>query len=368
MSLLLGAFAALSGVSAAPAVSSSYGYSALEADLARLETVLAQSNAPSSNVGYLLRSSYDMSSDDVYAVTPGSDLGGFRFQDALLWFQGQVGTFDVFLMADAADSSGYPGLGGNSTPGQLQMKDAWARTRVAEGVNLYMGQFRCPILLSSMTSEGSLSMIDRTVLGQFFDVFQPGAALTADFGGLHLKLAAQNGADGAADELGIVARAEFKIGEGAKDREGALGAEGLDANFGVAYFKDSSDVGGGNEVGSALAVDGYATLNRLSGHFEVVDVDDELGAMLGAMTPVAYTDSATPYSATVGFLISDQWECVARYQDLDDDLSTTLIGGGINYYLAGHAAKWQLNVSRLDDDNDDGLLLQIGLSVGSITR
>jgi hypothetical protein len=216
--------------------------------------------------------------------------------------------------------------------------------------------------MSSQVWNGNLIMIDRTRLGQMFDVYQPGAAATFDTDRLHFKLALQNGADEVADEFGMVARGEFKLGAGAKENEGAYGTDGgTNATIGAAYFNDSSQVGG-EDLGTAIAVDGYAQLGHFSLHAEIVDMDEELAGNMGLS---ATGEDAMPFSATAGFLLpAETIELALRFQDMDDDLGTTAIGGGVNYYSHGHAAKWQLNVSQLDNDADDGMIIQLGLAVG----
>jgi hypothetical protein len=206
-------------------------------------------------------------------------------------------------------------------------------------------------------------MIDRTRIGQLFSgpgAYQPGAALVGDWGDLHLKLAVQNGADGISDGWGIVARGEWKIGTGAKQREGALGNEGFNATFGLGYFKDDSDIAG-SDFGSALALDAYVTVDQLSFHAEILDADEEFASRaLGNVT-----DDATPYSATAGILLGDsRWEALVRYQDLDNEVGATILTAGLNYYVSGHQTKWQVNVSNYDDDNIDGTIFQAGLSIG----
>jgi hypothetical protein len=136
--------------------------------------------------------------------------------------------------------------------------------------------------------------------------------------------------------------------------------EGFNGTFGVGYFKDNSDIGG-NDFGSALALDGYMTLNQFSGHAEILDVDDDLAANALGNTG---GDDATPYSATVGYLFNEQWEGFLRYQDLDNDVDAKQIGAGVNYYVRNHLAKWQAGIADYDDDNVDGMIFQIGLSIG----
>jgi hypothetical protein len=175
------------------------------------------------------------------------------------------------------------------------------------------------------------------------------------------KLVGQNGADGIIDEYGMVARGEFKL-NGGHLHEGALDApEGLAGTIGLGYFTDGSQILG-DDFGSALAADAYMTFNAFSLHAEVLDTDEELAALALGNTS---GDDGTPFSATAGFLFGEsKWEAAARFQDLDDDLDTTLITGGLNYYQDGHPLKYQLNVSSYDDDNDDGVIAQFGVTLG----
>jgi len=341
------------------AASGSDRFLELDAELARLAQAGTQGDQDP-RVGALLRVAFD-DADSELSGTP-DDISGFRMYDAQLWFSSYVGDFEVFVKADAGETSAFPPITGDGV-GPLTLRDAWVRTPIAENVQLYWGQYKCPLVLSGNVGDGRLVMIDRTRIGQLFSApgaYQPGAAVMADFGPIHLKFALQNGADSAADGWGIVARGEFQFGDGAKTHEGAFGSpEGFNATVGLGYFTDDSQIAG-EDFGSALALDGYATINALSFHAEILDADEELASRaLGNVT-----DDATPYSATVGFLFAEQYEAVVRFQDLDNEVDATIVGAGLNRYVNGHAAKWQINVSRYEDDVDEGTILQVGLSVG----
>ncbi|MBK7876885.1 MAG: hypothetical protein IPJ77_14260 [Planctomycetes bacterium] len=248
--------------------------------------------------------------------------------------------------------------------GAFGLRDAWARTNLTDQLQLYWGQYKCPLVASGNVGDGRLSFIDRTRIGQLFSApgaYQPGAAVVGDFDAFHFKLAVQNGADSAADGYGIVARAEYQVGEGAKLHEGALGAaQGLNATFGLGYFQDDSQIAG-SDFGSAWAADAYVTYDAFSLHAEILDADEELASRALGNT----TDDATPYSATAGYLFGEgKYEALVRYQDLDNEADATIVGAGFNYYVNGHATKWQLNASKYDDDAIDGTILQLGLSIG----
>lgn len=334
----------------------------VERDSAVDSAVFLQELSENLKVGGLLRMSLDYSGDDVYQVS-GEDVAGVRFEDAQLWLGADVEGFEVFFMGKSADANAFPPL----TDGQIfpmELHDAWIRTEVAEGVNLYAGQYKCPLVGSGLVGYDSLIMIDRTRIGQLFSAsgaYQPGVAVTYDNETFHGKVAVQNGADGIIDEVGVVVRGELKLNGGARQREGALGApEDLAATVGLGYFTDGSQIGG-DDFGSALAADAYLTMGAASLHAEVLDTDEELA--MKALGNV--NDDATPYSATLGYLFGEsRWEGALRYQDMDDELDTALIGAGINYYQAGHQLKYQFNVSNFDNDVDDGTIFQFGVTLG----
>jgi hypothetical protein len=323
-------------------------------------------------VGGLLRASLDAIDDELSAV-PNEDVEALRFEDIQLWFSAQAFGYDVFVKLDAGEATAFPAnLGGGPTPiaddgvQSFDLREAWIRKALGEYIKVTVGQYKCPLLMSASVGDGNLAMIDRTRIGYLFSfpgAYQPGVAVVGDYGHFHAKVSVQNGADSQIDGLGIVVRGEYRVGEGAKQREGALGNDGFNATVGVGYFKDDSDIAG-SDFGSGIAVDAYTTFNQLSLHAEVLDADEELASRaLGNVT-----DDATPYDATLGFLFTDEIEAFARYQDLDNEVSSTVIGGGLNYYVSGHKAKWQLNVSQYDDDNTDGLAVQLGFSIGESDR
>lgn len=347
--------AARAGVSDAPR------FTELDRELDALASTLQQSSKDGPSFGALLRVAYDHADSDLSATA--DDVSGFRLYDAQLWFDSHVGDYEVFVKLDAGETSAFPPITGDGV-GTFGLRDAWARTNITDQIQLYWGQYKCPLVASGNVGDGKLSFIDRTRIGQLFSApgaYQPGAALVGDFDAFHVKLAVQNGADGATDGYGIVARAEYQLGEGAKQREGAFGAaRGLNATFGLGYFKDNSDIAG-SDFGSAWAADAYVTFDDFSLHAEILDADEELASRALGNT----TDDATPYSATAGYLFGEgKYEALVRYQDLDNEVGATIVGAGFNYYVNGHSTKWQVNASKYDDDAIDGTILQLGLSIG----
>ena len=80
------------------------------------------------------------------------------------------------------------------------------------------------------------------------------------------------------------------------------------------------------------------------------------------------SDDATPFSLTGGFLFAEDFEAFLRVQDLDNEVDATMAAVGLNYYVNGHATKWQFNVEQYDDDNIDGTVIEAGLAIGYSDR
>jgi hypothetical protein len=311
-------------------------------------------------VGGLLRAYYDVADDELSA--DGEDLRGLRIYDAQVWVNAEAHGFRLFVRMDAGEADAFPLIDGDGV-GSFDLRDAYVEKALTDEVKVYLGQFKCPLVASGNVGDGNLAMVERTVIGQIFSgpgAYQPGVGVTYESGPFNGKLVLQNGADEATDGNGIVLRGEYTLGS-TPGHEGALeAAEGFNATFGAGFFQDDSDVGG-EDFGSAFAVDMYATMDLLSIHAEILSTDEELAANVLGNTS---GDDALLYSATLGYRFTGEWEGFVRYQDLDNDADSTLIGAGVNYYVAGHMAKWQINASQYDDDNIDGLILQAGLSLG----
>ena len=62
----------------------------------------------------------------------------------------------------------------------------------------------------------------------------------------------------------------------------------------------------------------------------------------------------------------DTWEAGLRWQDFDDGSDTTSVSAVLNRYVAGHDAKWTLQVddAQSDDDTLDATTVALGVTVG----
>jgi hypothetical protein len=348
---------------------------------ASLDAALAQASAqaapPGVAVGALVRSSFDFSGDDVFAVeTAGvpDDLQGLRFEDARLWAKGQAGPLSWRFSTEFADANGIPkfdagGLPDNANTDGLKaapvLHDAYGKWAINEHLSLAWGQFVAPVVRSSTVPINNVLFVDRSKLGGLFTDWEPGVMVQGTAGKLRWDVAAQNGEDDVQDDFALSARAELDIGAGAGKHEGAFGAsEEFGAIVGIGFYDESDDT----VDGSAIVVDGVVNSGAFAAFAEVGSFDEELAVAGLPDTPgFIATDDTTPWAIGGGYMLEPEtWEIGARYQDFDDDRGASIVTLGANYYLAGTAAKWQFDVSRYEDDDEDGTLVQIGLTLGSM--
>ena len=114
------------------------------------------------------------------------------------------------------------------------------------------------------------------------------------------------------------------------------------------------------------AVEAIFTSGPIFAFAEAVDHDDGFaGITSGVASKVeaaGFADS-TPWDATLGWMFSEHWEVALEYQDDDSPDETTRVRGGVNYYVSGHKAKWQLNYTTASSDTDTKEVDQITLGL-----
>ena len=161
----------------------------------------------------------------------------------------------------------------------------------------------------------------------------------------------------------------YHIGNGVTMSEGAMkGGEEFDATIGVGYFDEQDD-----GVDAILLINGAFTVGPISGGVELADGGDdtvfstetdggdEVSADGGTFN-VLLDDGTNPWAVQVGYLLADNLELGFRYEDRDNDADETRSTFGLNWYLNGHNAKWQINY--IDDDALPDQVIAIGLTVG----
>lgn len=312
-------------------------------------------------------------------TTGGQDLSGFNLDNARLEFDASQGDYGAFISV-------------NATGGQSSLLDAFGTFKIAEGFTGQVGRFKAPFLWSAfMVNDNNQILLDRTFNGQNWQGRDDGLEIAGTFDKLSWWGAVQNGADGVQDRYMWTGRVQFNIlGTGLGKQEGACGNTGNDTNLmvGVAYSEDDgvsraiNAAGGGPDnvnAGGAWAIDGGLVQQGFSLHVEIVDYQHDIqpesnlntstGVInsAGASTALTGGNSKTPWSATAGYLLNNNVEFGARYEDLDDDDNTTVWTLGLNYYISNHNAKWTLQGSRSNSDVNakEADTIAIGLCVGA---
>ncbi len=415
LKIVLGALA----LTAATTPTLANSWSTTDRDLANLSSSLTQ-NASGVSVSGFLRSSYvswtDVDPDNNATTANSGDIGAFSIDDAQIWVTGSVGDFSVTIQADAASTS--EGLfmdrtkltgvgafttdgakdvtagtneliayGGNNTPfsvgslGSLGLLDAYVAWNATEMIKVQMGQFRPAFLASSALNENNMLFINRSRLGAAGAYRSQGLQASASFGMFNIAVFAQNGEEVAVGSPAVTGVAENDLSYGARasaqimgtssSTEGALGASNDPSLVvGIGFIDDAAQiswlgrtVGGtntySNNVGECLAFDTTFTMGALSLSAELVDIT-------GSGDAATDSPDATPFSAAGSFMvIPDQLELAIRYEDFDDRDETSWMTYGVNWYLQGHAAKWQINY--IDGASDEKFLdsdmVQLGLTV-----
>lgn len=329
----------------------------LDRELALLQQAPGVTAKPIGLSGYI-KTSFRQSDD---FLVMGEDRAGFELNNVRLNVRGQVGDFDVRMSADFA-SGGSPSTG--------EIRDAFARFPVAENVHVQMGNFKSPFLFSGLESDELQVFYERTSQGRLWSGRELGLLADARLGPVWLFAAAQNGGDGQGDELLLVARALYAIGEPITRQSGCYGPDcDTRATFSLAWLSDESA-----DDAQAISAEALVAHGAFWFQAEVVDYDDGFDGIdqgnASAVVPSSPTsrpsqNDTTPWGLTLAYMLSPMWEVALRYEDLDDDDDTTRVWAGVNIYLEGQRAKWQ--VSYIDTDSDaaafDGDEVRVGLVV-----
>lgn len=357
---VIGALALTAASSLAYAGSETKEWSTLDRDLAAL------TQNPPGTTGFgmhgYVRSRFAHSSDiDTLGPNSDQDLSGFSMDNARIELRADQGDdYGVVIQLEAA-------------PGVAFLLDAYGTFHITEGIEGRMGNFRAPFLWSALIEDNHLILLDRTFNGQNWSGRQEGIQINGTFDQFGWWVALQNGIDGVADEFQWTVRASFNaLGTSSGNmQEGAFEA-GTESSLmiGAAYSNDGTP-----DDGAAFAIDLGFTQGALSAHAELVDYDDDvtpdssLNLQTGTLNPsgLATTGSETPWSITLGYMISENmYEIAARFEDLDDSDDTTAWTIGLNRYVHGHDAKWTLQFSSADSDvaAKEADTIALGLCVG----
>jgi hypothetical protein len=319
--------------------------------LAQATATAQQNEAPAGRtVGGWIKTQYDNSDDEAYTPDDDTDLSGFGFESIRINFGGKIGDYELKISIDGRS-------------GTVALRDAYVRFQIAENFHGWMGNFKSRFLFSSWESDDKMIFYRRSLLGAAYNTRDVGVMLDYKIGPVLAIAQLQNGDDSAGDEWAITGKAIFAaMGKSIEKQSGGYGPDAETAlTFGLGYFDDSTI-----DDTSAISAEAMLATGPIWASAEIVDHDEGFGTLTSG--PAASADGlgdTTPWAATAAFMFSANVELVGRFQDHDDDADSSTILGGVNYYVNGHATKWQLNYATTDSDatDIDGDLLTLGLVV-----
>lgn len=263
---------------------------------------------------------------------------GWDFKSLRLTFKGKVEDMSVKVSTSLKS-------------GTAALKDGYVAWEVMDGLDLKVGQFKRPFSWNFTTSSSRLLFYDNTMNAEN-EARDTGFMLSGKAGDdmLTWQAAMTNGDDGTGDNQRYTVRLAADVaGKGAFNKhEGAIdGGDDLDASLGIAYATDESDTTGYDKVG----FEGALTSGGFFASFDVVDWSpDAAGTVFDDDTGIDL-DNTTPWSITGSYLLDDNMEVAARYEDFDDTASTNRTTVGFNFYqVLPHKAKWMINYQSLTSD------------------
>lgn len=332
------ALATLAGAAQAGTPAAENEWLSLDRELAALEANFAPlaEEAGGVEVSGWVKTHYDSSNDVITAS--GNDLGGFGLDGIRINVTGKVGDYSMKITAEGKS-------------GTFAVRDAFVRLPVIDNVSVQLGQFKSRFLYSYYASNDKLVFYRRSAIASAWGTRDTGAQIDGRFGPFLGVIQLQNGDDAAGDEWALTAKAFWAVM--GKMIEKQLGGFGTDAEtaltLGVGYFDDSTV-----SNSSAISAEAVFTSGPIFAAAEAVSHDDGFtGITSGVASKVDAAGFAddTPWDVTLAWMLTEQWELAAEYEDNDDPGSTTTVRGGVNYYVHGHAAKWQLNYATTSSDS-----------------
>ncbi|MCB9914720.1 MAG: hypothetical protein H6828_06160 [Planctomycetes bacterium] len=323
----------------------------LDRQLAELET-LEYERVPGPYIWGYLRTNFAFS-DNLRVPPNNARLRGFVLDNVRVNVSGESAGLEYRITADLS--------GGNAF-----IEDAWAAFQAGEEITATMGRFKSPFLRSGVVEARDLLFITRTRNGVFWSVRDQGAMLNGDHGRVHWAAALQNGADGTVEDWLTTLNLKVNVvGEDELPWEGAYDAgPGTRASLGVSMADDAS-LGDG----TVWALDAYLVHRGISLQAEWLDY----GMGYDSTFVGEQRGGTQPWSVTASYMIVPKtYELAVRFDDFDDrntplDFKRQTLSFGVNRYISGHDAKWQLQYSDARksglSDGPHEILVALGLTV-----
>ncbi len=239
-------------------------------------------------------------------------------------------------------------LASEASDGDPELTHAYAFGRFDNNHEWIVGRFRVPFLNGSVVDEDQLLFLDRTLIGETYDVDELGVGVRGSYPFASFSAALQNASDQARDALRGTIRTSFHLEGQAQprtERVAELKRRPVTA-LTLAYTDDATlPTGDAYAVSLDFARDGH----RLS--VEWLDLGESLGG-------------GQPYHATLASALDDEGlEIGVRYQDLDDGSNTQRYGAVLARSLYADLVRWQAAIEQTDSDDPalDGLGVRAGI-------
>jgi hypothetical protein len=253
-----------------------------------------------------------------------------------------------------------------ATEGNLNLRHAYVNWGFENGANVLFGQTKFPFGREALTSSGSMSLAERSIVSsEFFPEYEPLAMAhgTARDGEWEWYVAASNGEgrgknNTPGDELNGMRK-------GARVVWNPLGRFKLDGpafqtvdsgetrlGLGVAYMRNEDSSGLSSATADVDTESLGLEFQLLSGPWSVLYEH----VTRGEDDDVAGNDDDAGQALQLGLLFAERWEVVARAAavDYDSDPNKDERALGVNYYVDRHNGKWQLELNQQDTDGEDG--------------
>jgi hypothetical protein len=347
----------------------------LDSEINSLASTLQPSSQDGMGWAFLMRFSYNFSSDDIAEDASGNDVSGFSFQDVDLAFWGSVAEYGYRVSMDIASdgNSGGPDV-------DFTLEDAYGYWDCGGYVTAKAGQFKPQSFRSASMDPENMLFIDRTALGASFDFWDPGIQTHGTYEAFSYWASVQNGGNGQESDHLYVVRVEWAFNAGAGAANGAMGGnDELNLTAGAMYAQEDAGATGSNE-NDVVGLDVAGNFSSFGFYGEVAHLGDDAtlstGSDFGIGTigangfPLVFSTDSTPYAIMASFLVNPEWEIAARYQDLDNSSNggqdNDIVSVAVVWYRSGNNAKWTAQWSDYGGDNGiDGSTFQIGLTLGA---
>jgi hypothetical protein len=335
-------------------------WASLDQELSSLSASISAQNQGGTKVGGWVISSFRASSD---LQAGGSDLQGFQLDGARLEFTGDAGSDYSYKISTELNG------------GTASIRDAFAKFKIAEGINGKMGRYKIAFFQSALIAEPKLLFLERSGLGDVFSRRDLGFELSGEFdpndaNAIKWYVGAQNGIDAQGDEYLFSARIRANLmGNGPGMVEGAYGSgEDTSLAAGISWMDETS-----LDDGMAFGFEVQLTSGPFFLAGEIADFDKGTGGAFGVTNPVLNqwgivgSDIAdtTPWDVVGSYMFTDMYEAAVRYQDMDDTEDTTAWTVSVNRYVQNKDIHWTLQWESVSTDNaiDDFDVLGVGLTV-----